>query len=403
MAFRYVVVTPSGEKLAGTLEVQTVAAAEESLWRSGYTIVSLKKSAQLPSRYELLPSLFRVKPRHIVAFSRQLSTLLVSGLTITSALVAIGHRGGNALFKKTIQKVREDLEIGESFSEACAKHPKVFPPIFTRLVHIGESTGKLEPMLLRAATYLEKQGVLASRIRKALTYPAFVLVSGLAAVYVLLTFSIPALSGLFSEYGADLPATTRLVIAMGDVADSYGKQAGMVILALVVAGFIYFGSSQGKRVRDRMALRTPVIKRIMGGEAISRMGYTLATLLSAGVGFSEAIELLITTTGNSSMKEALAETKKDVLTGQNLSHSIARQKVFPPLVSEMISIGEETGRLDTNLNLLGEFYEKETEESVATLTALIEPAAIIGVGGFVGFIAVVMMSSIYGIIKQIGA
>lgn len=404
MIYKYIAVNPSGDRVAGTLDASSEAAAEESLWRSGYSIVSLKKVQRLPTRYELLPSVFRVRPREVATFARQLAALLASGLTITSAIDAIARRGGNSLLKKTLLEVRADLEVGMSFSEASARHSRVFPLIYVRLVNIGEATGKIEPMLLRAATHLEKQGVLSSRIRKALTYPAFVFFSGLGAMYVLLTFSIPSLSSLFSEYGGELPAVTRFVMGMGQWVGDYGKFAGLALAALIVVGFLYTSSTRaGRRFKDRLALTVPVVKRIVGGEAVSRLGFTLSTLLGAGVAFGDSMELLVATTDNLVLKDALTKARAEVLSGEKLSTALARQKVFPSLVIDMVSIGEETGNLDINLHLIGEFYEKETEQAVSSLTTIIEPVAIIGVGGFVGFIAIVMISSIYGIISHIGA
>ncbi|MDO8472938.1 MAG: type II secretion system F family protein [Dehalococcoidia bacterium] len=403
MTFRYVVTTLAGEKVTGNLEAESLAAAEQALWRSGYTIIALKKAVKLPTRYELLPSVFRVKPREIVSFCRQFATLLQSGLSVTVSIDAIIRRGGSPLLVDTLRKVRQEIEAGTSFSEACAKYPRVFPLMFVRLIHVGEATGNFEPMLLRAAAYLDKQGALGARIRRALTYPAFVLASGLASVYVLLTYSLPALSSLLQEYGADLPATTRIVIAMGDIAGRYGKQIGLGIVLAVVAGYWYSTTPAGKKLRDRLFLRLPVVKKVVGGEAMSRMGYTLATLLESGLGFTESIDLLVSTTDNTALRRALSRTRTDVLSGQKFSQSLASNPVFPPLVAQMVSVGEETGRLETNLALMGEYYEKETDQAVTTLTTVIEPAAIVGVGGFVGFIAVVMMSTIYGVIKHIGS
>jgi len=404
LKFVYVAYTQSGEKVTGTLDAESEAVAEQSLWQSQYTVVSLRKSFRLPNRYEAIPSVFKVRPKDIVGFSRQAATLLASGLSVNVAIrVLVERGGGNPLLRGTLDQVYHGLEAGSSFSEACAKYPKVFPNIFVRLIHVGEATGQLEPMLLRAATYLEKQGALAGRIRKALTYPAFVGAAGLVAIYILLTYSVPALANLFKEYRADLPATTKAVMFMADVASAYGKQAGLVLLALVVLACWYVTTPSGRRRRDRLLLTLPGIRSVVGGEAMSRLGYTLSTLLSSGLGFSETMTLASQTTDNRAMRDALDEVRAEVLTGQKLSEAMARHDIFPHLVSQMVSVGEETGKLEQNLHLIGEFYEKETEQSVATMTAIIEPAAIVGVGGFVGFIAMVMMSTIYGIIRHIGS
>lgn len=402
MRFNYVAYTAAGEKLAGTMEADSESAAEQLLWKADYTVVSLKKPLALPSRYDLLPSVFKVKTHDIVSLSRQLSTLLDSGLPLNTALRVLWERRGNPLLRRTLGQVLQDLEAGISFSEACAKFPRVFPSIFVRLIRVGEETGKLEPMLLRSATYLEKQGVLVSRIRRALIYPTFVTIGGLVAVYVLLTWSIPAMSVLFKEYSTDLPATTRVVIALGAFSSAHGKQVALFVVALGIAGFLYSNTASGRKRKDMFLLKLPVLRSIIGGEAVSRLGYTLSTLLSSGLGFNESMEMAATTTDNYVLKDALTATKADVMTGARLSQAMAKHNVFPQLVSQMVSIGEETGKLEANLNLIGEFYEKETERAVMTLTTIIEPAAILGVGGFVGFIAAVMMSTIYGIIKHIG-
>ncbi|MBI2957914.1 MAG: type II secretion system F family protein [Chloroflexi bacterium] len=402
MKFSYVAYTTAGAKVAGTLEADSESAAEQLLWKADYSVVSLKKPLILPSRYEVLPSVFRVKTHDIVSLSRQLATLLSSGLPVNTAIRILMERRGNPLLRRTLAQVLQDLEAGMSFSEACARFPSVFPNIFVRLIRVGEETGKLEPLLLRTATYLEKQGVLAGRIRKALIYPTFVVIGGIVAIYILLTWSIPALSVLFKEYSTELPVTTRVVIAMGNFTSAHGTQLLALLVALGVAGFMYSRTASGRRRKDRLMLKMPVLRSIVGGEAVSRLGYTLSTLLSSGLGFNETMELAASTTDNQVLKDALTATKSDVMTGQRLSQAMAKQNIFPNLVSQMVSIGEETGRLEANLNLIGEFYEKETERAVNTLTTIIEPAAILGVGGFVGFIAAVMMSTIYGIIRHIG-
>lgn len=402
MRFNYVAYTPTGDEVTGAIEADSESVAEQRLWKAEYTVISLKKVLTLPSRYELLPSIFKVRTYDIVSLSRQLATLLSSGLPVNVGIRILMERRGNPLLRRALASVLQDLEAGTSFSEACAKFPNVFPNIFLRLVRVGEETGKIEPLLLRTATYLEKQGALGSRIRKAFIYPSFVLIGGIAAVYILLTYSIPALSVLFKEYSTDLPATTRLVIALANFSSAYGKQLGIFLLALSVLGFIYSNTTSGKKRKDMVVLSLPVIKSIVGGEALSRLGYTLSTLLSSGLGFNESMELAISTTDNHVLKDALKATKAEVMAGQQLSQAMAKQKVFPYLVTQMVAIGEETGKLEGNLNVIGEYYERETERAVTTLTATIEPAAILGVGGFVGFIAIVMMSTIYGIIRHIG-
>ncbi|MBI2854891.1 MAG: type II secretion system F family protein [Chloroflexi bacterium] len=401
LRFSYKAYTPAGMKVTGTLEADSSSDAEQTLWKAEYTVVSLRRPITLPSRYEALPSLFRVKTHDIVSLSRQMATLLSSGLPVNAAIRILVERRGNPLLRRTLKQVLQDLESGVSLSEACGKSSRVFPSIFVRLVHVGEETGQLPAMLLKTATYLERQGALASRIRKAMVYPLFVAFSGLVAAYILLTYSIPSLSILFKEYSSDLPTTTRIVMAMADFASTYGKMLSLFILVVAILSFCYSTTRSGKKRKDQLIMKLPVIRTIVQGEAISRLGYTLATLLSSGLGFNSSMELTVSTTDNAVLKQALNDVKAEVMAGLRLSQAMSKRAIFPYLLSQMVNIGEETGKLEANLNLVGDYYEKETERSVNTLTAIIEPAAIIGVGGFVGFIAAVMMSTIYGIIRHI--
>ncbi len=404
MPVQYVAFTPEGVRVAGELEGDEIRVAEAQLFEQGLTIVSLKKRPK-PRDFRLalaasLPTLYRVKNQEVVYFCRQLVSLLDSGLPILQAISVLYGQVQHPLFRKALEQVSIDIESGNPLSDALARHPRIFSSMLVRLVRVGEETGKLQPLIEQVADYMEKQADFRARVQKALTYPSMIMIGGLGVLFILVTFSIPAMAKLVQEYGGQLPLTTRILLGLSNFvsANSPRLLLGAVVLGVVV--YWRYGTSASRRRRGALVMRIPVLRQIVLYSNLSRFSNSLAFLLNAGIAFGEALELLVSTVENPVIADAVTKVRRGILTGQRLSQTMAAERVFPPLVSQMIAVGEETGRLGNNLSLLGRIYEADTTRSLSRLTGFIEPAIIIGVGLMVGFIAITMMGTIYGMISQ---
>ncbi len=402
MAIKYVAYNQAGDRVSGLLGVESPQRAREILWEKGLIVCSLKRRRQLPSRAKLLPTLFGVKPLDVIVFTRELASLLESGISLVPSLRILYEQTGKQSFKDSIRSVIHDLESGDSFSRACERQSAVFPSFLIRLLQVAEETGELRKILLEIVTYMEKQRATAARVKKALTYPAIVLVVGFAATFILVTFALPAMTGLFLEFGAELPLATRMLIALSDHAQVYGMYVLGGIIATGLLAWWYIRTPTGRRKWDRLILKTPVIGKIIQRSELSRLCSTMTTLLSAGIPMTETIRLAQDTIGNRVIQEGLGDVYRETLTGAGFEAAIRRQRVFPPLFSQTVGIGEETGALRNNLAGLATFYEQETDRAVARATDMIEPTIIILIGIIVGFIAIAIMSAMYAVMPGIG-
>lgn len=402
MWFKYIAVKAGGEVVTGTVEATTEQRAEELLWQSELTILSLKKTRSIPSVRELLPTFFGVKRDDVVNFSRDLSTLLGAGIAIIPSLVMLYERTTKPSMKKLIRDIWVSVETGSSFSDACAKHPTVFSPFYLRLTKVGEEIGNLEQMLEQIGIQMTKEAAVMAKVKSALTYPAFVLAVATVAVVALVTFVVPAMSGLFEQFGGELPLLTRIIVAISDF--FRGNILYLVFGFIVVIGVSvwFFGTPTGKRIRSTMALKIPIIKDVNIKGTMSRLARNLSILLGGGITLTEALELVIQTTDNVIFKEAFTKVRDDVHDGLLLSQAMRNQAIFPPMLTQVVGVGEHTGRLEPNLETVADFYEKETDKAVASATGMLTPIMTIVVGGIVALIAISMYTPIYGLAGQIG-
>lgn len=401
MAINYVAYDKSGDRVAGTLEAESPQRAHEILWESGLVVLSLKKQRKLPSLAELMPTLFRVKPQDLINFSRELASLLGSGIALRPALRVLHELTEKRALKDAIRLVMRDIEVGLPFSEACSKQSSIFSPFYTRLVQVAEETGELRKILLEVVDHMERQKALMGKIRKALTYPSIVLTVGLIGSFILVTVAVPAMTELLAEYQAEMPLITRLLVGVGSFSQSYGKYVFLVVIVLAILGWLYVRTKQGKKRWDSFSLKIPLIGKIVQQSQMTQLCSNLATLLSAGLPTAEALRLSVSATDNTVFREGLSEVYRQVSTGSRLEPAISSQRVFPRLFSQTVGIAEETGALRTNLEGLSDFYEQETDRVATRFTEMIEPTLIIVVGIVVGFVGAAIVSAIYSIIPQI--
>jgi type IV pilus assembly protein PilC len=396
MEFRYVAGTAEGGLIKGVVEAETETAAEEILWRSGLIIVDLKRRLHLPPVHEMLPSLFGVKRHDVIVFSRNMASLLDAGIPIMRALT-IQVRFGKASFRDVLKEVIKDLERGLRFSEACAKYPKVFPNFYVYLLRTGEEVGNLSQVLKDISAHMERDEATAKKVKGSLAYPAFVMVLVVLAIFIMLTFVVPALTSMFKEFGSGLPPMTRGLIAVGDFFSAYFWYMILGVIAIVVLYVLYTRTLAGRKNRDRFLLKIPLIGGAILKSGLARFTRNMGMLIGAGVSMFDALRLASETTDNLILSEAVGNVRSEVGDGKLFSQAVAAEPVFPPLMSEMIGVGEESGSLESHLIKVSAFYEEEAERAISQVTGMLTPALTIFAGGIVGLVAVTLFSSIYSL------
>ena len=397
MEFSYSASTAEGSMIKGVVEAESELAAEENLWRSGLTIIDLRRSIHLPPMDTMLPSLFGVKRKDLILFSRNIATLLEAGIPILRALV-LSSRFGRRSMRHILLDISRELEKGSRFSEACAKYPAVFPQFYVYLIRTGEEAGNLPQVLKDVAGYMDKDEATSAKIKRSLAYPAFVCLLAVGAVFVMLTFVVPAITSLFDELGGELPLLTRIFMALGDFFSANFLYMIGGIALVGVAGYAYQKSAQGKKQKDKLILKLPLIGNAVIKGQLARFTRNLSMLIGAGVSLFEALRLISETTDNSVIAESLENVRVEVNNGKLLSEAMGKDSVFPNLMPEMIRVGEETGTLEPQLAKVSALYEEEADRAIAQVTSMLTPALTIGVGFIIGLVAVAMFSSIYSIV-----
>ena len=342
-----------------------------------------------------------ISSKDVAIFTRQFSVMIDAGLPLVQCLEILGTRQDNPGFQKVLLQVRQDVEGGSSLADAMKKHRKVFDDLFTNMIAAGEAGGILDTILKRLSTYIEKSVKLKSQVKSALVYPiAVVSIAGLV-VGVILWKVIPTFAALFAGLGAQLPLPTRIVIGLSN-------WTVRLMIPGILAGFgasygikRYYETHRGRRVIDGIVLKTPVLGMILRKIAVARFCRTLATLISSGVPILDGLEITALTSGNAIVEDAIMETRKSVEGGQSLAGPLKQTDVFPPMVVQMIGVGEQTGALDNMLSKIADFYEDEVDTAVANLMTLMEPLLILFLGTVVGGIVVSMYLPIFDLINNI--
>jgi type IV pilus assembly protein PilC len=401
-SFNYKARDREGRLIAAVIEAEDLRAAARSLRDKGFFVAEIKEQGRGLQAEVKLPGLERAPGlKDLAVFSRQLATMLSAGLPIVQSLAILEKQTENKKFREILKEVRTEVEGGTTFSEALSKH-KLFSRLYVNLVKAGETSGTLDAILDRLATFLEKDLELRGKIRSALTYPTIVFVFAVGVTYFLLTGVVPQFAGILSGLGSELPLLTRLLIAISDA-----LRAGTpFIVLLAIVGFFayrsYYRTEQGRRVIDRIKLRMPVFGNLNKKSALARFSRTFGLLITSGVNIVESLEITKGTAGNAVVEDILEESKTTIQAGEPVYATIrAYPQVFPPMVGSMIAIGEETGALDVMLQKIGDFYEREVDEAVSSLTAAIEPLMIVFLGGVVGLIVAGMFLPLFQIINTL--
>jgi len=350
-----------------------------------------------------LPKLRRgINEKTLAIFTRQFSVMIDAGLPLVQCLQILGEQQDNKTFQRIVLQVREDVESGSSLANAMKKHPQAFNELYVNMVAAGEAGGILDTILQRLATYIEKAARLKAQVKSAMIYPIAVISIAMLVVYVILWKVIPVFGALFTSLGADLPLPTRIVVTLSKFVGRFW----WLIVGLVVAGVFalrrYYATEQGRLVIDSLLLKAPILGPVLRKIAVARFCRTLGTLLSAGVPVLESLDITARTSGNAVIERSILEVRKAVEEGKNLADPLKTTRQFPPMVVQMISVGEATGAMDTMLGKIAEFYEDEVDTAVAGMMKLIEPILIFFLGVVIGGIVIAMYLPMFSLISKIG-
>lgn len=398
--FFYKAKNAQGQETRGTIEVGEQKQALAILREKGLSPFFLKEKTENPLTFILKRSVYRVTLADTATFTRQLATMINAGLPLTEALVLLKSQGKPALAEAT-ERILRDVEGGLSLGDALENHPKIFSPIYVSLVRAGESAGVLDNILNRMADNLEAQREFQSKIKGAMIYP-MVIVSGMILVAVIMMiFVIPKLLALYQEFDADLPAATKALISISNLSVKFWWVVLLVLIGLVYAFRVFNSKKSGKRKIDELKFKIPVAGKLINQTTLAEFTRTLGLLIGAGVPITEALDISAKTANNLVIEEGIELANKQVEKGLPLSTAIAKNEFFPPIVSQMLSVGEETGKLDEVLLKVSKYFQSESEESLKGLTTAIEPLIMIVLGVGVGFLIIAIILPIYNLTSQI--
>ena len=392
--------TRTGGNQEGVLLADSRDAAVATLRRQQVQITNIReKGREIP----FLPRLPRgVSAKRLAIFTRQFSVMLDAGLPLVQCLEILGEQEENKTFAQIIDKVRSDVEAGNSLAEAMRKHPKAFDDLYVNMVAAGEAGGILDVILQRLSTYIEKIVKLRGQVKGAMIYPTAVIAIAAFVVYIILWKVIPVFQQLFAGLGGEMPWITQVVIGASNFLGRYTLYLIPVFIAAGVAVSRYHKTYRGRRIIDGLLLKIPVIGMLLRKIAVARFCQTLSTLTSSGVPILDGLQITAKTSGNAIIEDAIMAVRKSVEEGRTVSEPLAETKVFPAMVTQMINVGEQTGALDQMLAKIAQFYEEEVDAAVDGLMKLIEPLMIAVLGVIIGTIVTAMYLPLYSVLSQIG-
>ncbi len=400
--YAYSVRDKAGKLVSGTLEAESQAAVANRLKGMGYSPISINESNAGLKKEISLPKLgSKVKLKDLAVFSRQFATMINSGLSLLRALSILTEQTENKVLAEVIAEVRNEVETGQSLSAALAKHPKVFPPLMINMCKAGEVGGFLDSVMLQIAANYEAEVKLRGKIKAAMTYPTVVFFIAILAVTGMLLFIVPTFAKLFSTLGGTLPAPTRVLVAMSHLL-RFG--APFLVVGIIVGLVVWQKVKHTERVRnfvDPLKLKLPIFGELFRKVALSRFARNLGTMMHSGVPILQSLEIVADTTGNVVLGRAVRDVQDSVRQGESLAAPLKQHPVFPPMVVQMMAVGEDTGALDSMLHKISEFYDQEVEATTEALTALIEPLMIAVLGGIIGAMIIALYMPIFKIFDLI--
>ena len=396
-AFTYTARALNGDLRTATIEAPNRDEVVAQLRRQRLNVVKIDEAAAVKKKKG-----GKIKMRDIVIFTRQFSTMINAGLPLVQALDILAKQSENPALKDVTHAVVFDVESGHTVADALGKHPKAFSELYVNMVAAGEAGGILDTILMRLATFMEKNDALVRKVKGAMIYPGVISAVAFIAISVLLIFVIPVFKKMFGDVGLPLPLPTRVVIAMSNFLRGIGG-----VLTVVVAFFVvyftkkYYATNSGKLVIDKLMLKAPVLGDVLRKSAVSRFTRTLGTLIGSGVSILDGLEITAKTAGNRVISDAIMESRTSIAGGETISAPLQKSNVFPPMVISMIAVGEQTGGLDEMLSKIADFYDEEVDAAVSNLLSLMEPVMIVFLGVVVGGMVVAMYLPIFDMINAV--
>jgi type IV pilus assembly protein PilC len=400
--FNYTVRDKTGKIVKGSVEGDSRDNVSAKLRETGYIILSLDEKAASSFASLKAGGGGRVKPKDLTVFSRQFSTMINAGLSLTKCLNILGSQTESAVLRGAIAQVGRDVEAGQSLSDSMAKHSRIFPNIFVNMVRAGETGGVLDEVLSRVADHLERDAALKAKIKSAMTYPVAMLVLVLVVLAAMMIFVVPVFQGMFSSMGGKLPAATQVLVDLSSFVRSWRAIVALIVVFAIRFAFGRWKSTaSGALVWDTIKLRMPIFGSIVRKIALAKFTRTFGTLVSAGVPILSALDIVGDTAGNEVVASAVKRVRSAIKEGETIAKPLSESSVFPSMLVQMISVGEETGALDTMLNKIADFYDEEVSNAVDGLTSLIEPLMMATLGVVVGGIVIALYLPMFNVINLV--
>jgi type IV pilus assembly protein PilC len=399
--YSYKVKDRQGKIITGQLEADNEALVSQRLREMGYFVIEIQEEKVSLGKKEIRIFKPKVKGKDITIFTRQFATMINAGLPLVKCLNILAEQTESPILTGVISDVQHEVEMGRSLSEALSKHPNVFKELYTSMVKAGEIGGVLDDVLLRVAATLESDDEIRRKIKSAMTYPIAMLAISLLLLLVMLVFVVPIFEKMFKDMGASLPFFTKVIMGVSHFLVSI---KGVGFIAIVVIGIMllrrWIKTPSGRRKIDSVKLKLPIFGSLFHKMSLSRFSRTLGTLVASGVPILQALEITANTVGNALVAEAVESIRAGVKEGDSIARPLGQSPLFPPMVTQMLAIGEETGALDTMLNKVSDFYDSEVSTTVESLTSLLEPLLIVGLGLVVGTIVIALYLPIFSLISQ---
>jgi type IV pilus assembly protein PilC len=399
--YSYRVRDRQGKIITGKLEADNETSVSARLREMGYFVIGVEEEKVSLRKKEMHIFKPKVKSKDITVFTRQFATMINAGLPLVKCLNILSEQTDSPVLTEVIGDVQHEVEMGRSLSEALAKHPDTFKELYTSMVKAGEIVGVLDDVLLRIATTLESEDEIRRRIKSAMTYPIAMFAISVLLLVIMLVFVVPAFEKMFQDMGASLPFLTKIIMAMSHFMASW---KGAVFIVALIGGFIWMRrwmkTPSGRRKVDTVKLKIPVFGSLFHKMSLSWFSRTLGTLVASGVPILQALEITSKTVGNVLVSEAVENVRAGVKEGDSIARPLGQSPLFPPMVTQMLAIGEETGALDTMLNKVSDFYDSEVSATVEALTSLLEPILIVFLGLVVGTIVIALYMPIFSLITQ---
>lgn len=395
--------TRAGKVQKGTMEAPDSNAVSAALRRQGIMASSVKEKGKGLDMEIKIPGFEpKVTTKDLVVFTRQFATMIDAGLPLVQCLDILGKQQDNRTFKNILIAVKENVESGSTFADALKKHPKAFDELYVNLVAAGEVGGILDTILNRLAAYIEKALKLKKQVKSAMTYPATIVGIAVVVIAVILVFVIPAFEKMFADFGSALPAPTQIVINLSNFVQSYILVILGAIVVLIFAFKKIYATPKGRDYIDNMSLKLPIFGILIRKVAVAKFTRTLGTMISSGVPILDGLEIVAKTAGNKTVEKAIYKVRQSISEGKTIAEPLEKSGVFPPMVCQMIAVGEQSGAIDTMLNKIADFYDDEVDDAVSNLTAMMEPLLMLFLGTTVGGLVIAMYLPIFKLAGTVG-